>query len=215
MCSKHEQVVANYLQIQFQPKAFPEILKDLDMITPVELKDALEKLVKLTMVIRCQCVSSDLSIYWRTQRNLDRTYTGKSEPGHNLKTLKVSRCLPSSTVHQPFKSPAIAQRSNMSVTPVHLSSSNCSKNGRGLLPRKPAVLGRSILHLRSNLKQIEEEIVELASDYNVQELQVYIAKLHEYNEIKDAGQTLLGNLAEAKGTTTSCMYSRYNLDLNM
>jgi putative heme iron utilization protein len=40
-----------------------------------------------------------------------------------------------------------------------------------------------------------------------------IEKLHEYNDIKDAGQTLLGHLAQLEGTTTKQMYHRFGLNL--
>ena len=41
----------------------------------------------------------------------------------------------------------------------------------------------------------------------------YIDLLHRYNELKDAGQILLGKLAEIEGVTTKDMYERYSLDL--
>lgn len=37
--------------------------------------------------------------------------------------------------------------------------------------------------------------------------------LHEYNEIKDIGQILIGKIAELKGTTSKAIYSEYDLDL--
>lgn len=41
----------------------------------------------------------------------------------------------------------------------------------------------------------------------------YIDWLHRYNELKDAGQMLLGKLAELQGLTTKEMYGRFSLDL--
>ncbi|ELT94775.1 hypothetical protein CAPTEDRAFT_99674, partial [Capitella teleta] len=46
------------------------------------------------------------------------------------------------------------------------------------------------------------------------ELQGHITKLHEYNEMKDVGQMLLGKLAVERGTTTKELYGEYGLDLN-
>jgi len=41
----------------------------------------------------------------------------------------------------------------------------------------------------------------------------YIDWLHRYNELKDAGQILLGKLADLQGITTKDMYSKFNLNL--
>lgn len=49
--------------------------------------------------------------------------------------------------------------------------------------------------------------------YSEEELQQHIQKLHEYNEIKDVGQLLIGKLAELNGTTTRAMYQEFGLDL--
>jgi hypothetical protein len=40
----------------------------------------------------------------------------------------------------------------------------------------------------------------------------YIDLLHRYNDLKDAGQAMLGKLAELEGTTTRAMYERFGLD---
>jgi hypothetical protein len=39
-------------------------------------------------------------------------------------------------------------------------------------------------------------------------------QLHEYNEIKDVGQMLLGKCAEIEGTTTREMYEKFHVELN-
>ena len=39
-------------------------------------------------------------------------------------------------------------------------------------------------------------------------------QLHEYNEIKDTGQMLLGKCAEIEGTTTREMYKKFEVELN-
>ena len=40
----------------------------------------------------------------------------------------------------------------------------------------------------------------------------YIDLLHRYNDLKDAGQAMLGKLAELEGTTTRSMYARFDLN---
>ena len=44
-----------------------------------------------------------------------------------------------------------------------------------------------------------------------QDINNYIDLLHRYNDLKDAGQALLGKLAEMEGTTTRSMYAKYKL----
>ena len=65
--------------------------------------------------------------------------------------------------------------------------------------------------LKLKLSETEKEIALLAEEYSEHELQGHIQKLHEYNEIKDVGQILLGKLAEMEGLTTSHLYQRYDL----
>lgn len=48
----------------------------------------------------------------------------------------------------------------------------------------------------------------------MEELEKHISLLHEYNEIKDAGQMLLGKLAVIRGVTTKQLYPEYDLELN-
>lgn len=43
--------------------------------------------------------------------------------------------------------------------------------------------------------------------------QQHIRELHNYNEIKDTCQTLMGKLAELEGCVTKEMYPRYDLEL--
>lgn len=68
--------------------------------------------------------------------------------------------------------------------------------------------------LKLKLSETEKEIASLAEEYSEHELQDHIQKLHEYNEIKDIGQILLGKLAEMEGLTTSHLYQRYDLTLD-
>jgi hypothetical protein len=45
-------------------------------------------------------------------------------------------------------------------------------------------------------------------------IQDYIKLLHEYNEVKDAGQILFGKLAELQGKTTKAIYHEFDVDIN-
>ena len=73
-------------------------------------------------------------------------------------------------------------------------------------------MAREVLKLKTQLEAVRREIRDLSEDYHEEELQVHIDKLHEYNEVKDMGQILLGKIAEVDGTTTAIVYERFGLD---
>ncbi|XP_031412136.1 DNA repair protein SWI5 homolog [Meleagris gallopavo] len=69
--------------------------------------------------------------------------------------------------------------------------------------------------LKEKDRALDREIAQLLSEgYSVEELEKHISLLHEYNEIKDAGQMLLGKLAVIRGVTTKQLYPEYDLELN-
>ncbi|XP_030317357.1 DNA repair protein SWI5 homolog [Calypte anna] len=62
---------------------------------------------------------------------------------------------------------------------------------------------------------LDKEIAQLLSDgYSLEELEKHISLLHVYNDIKDAGQMLLGKLAVIRGVTTKQLYPEYDLELS-
>ncbi|KAK2499259.1 hypothetical protein MC885_011458, partial [Smutsia gigantea] len=55
-----------------------------------------------------------------------------------------------------------------------------------------------IQKLKEKRDMLDKEISQLISEgYSVDELEDHIAQLHEYNDIKDVGQMLLGKLGRA------------------
>nr|XP_014125047.2 DNA repair protein SWI5 homolog [Zonotrichia albicollis] len=72
-----------------------------------------------------------------------------------------------------------------------------------------------IKELKQKDLALDQEIAQLLSEgYSLEELDRHISLLHEYNEIKDAGQMLLGKLAVIRGVTTKQLYPEYDLELS-
>ncbi|XP_065504928.1 DNA repair protein SWI5 homolog [Caloenas nicobarica] len=72
-----------------------------------------------------------------------------------------------------------------------------------------------IKELKQKDLALDQEITQLLSEgYSLEELEKHISLLHEYNDIKDAGQMLLGKLAVIRGVTTKQLYPEYDLELS-
>ncbi|XP_066218791.1 DNA repair protein SWI5 homolog [Saccopteryx leptura] len=72
-----------------------------------------------------------------------------------------------------------------------------------------------IQKLKEKRDMLDKEISQLTSEgYSVDELEDHISQLHEYNDIKDAGQMLLGKLAMIRGVTTKELYPEFGLDMS-
>ncbi|KAM4695827.1 DNA repair protein SWI5 homolog [Rhinophrynus dorsalis] len=75
-------------------------------------------------------------------------------------------------------------------------------------------LERDISELKQKEAALDKEIAELeAEGYSLAELEEHISLLHQYNELKDAGQMLLGRLAVLRGVTTKDLYAEFGMDL--
>lgn len=114
---------------------------------------------------------------------------------------------PSKRSRMPFKSPVTKLVS--ATTPL---SSRRAASGKRQEVQDAETLAGEVVALRKRLEEVEEEINSLES-YSEEELQAHIDKLHEYNEVKDIGQLLLGKLAEVEGTTTASLYEQFGLGL--
>ncbi|XP_023556025.1 DNA repair protein SWI5 homolog [Octodon degus] len=69
--------------------------------------------------------------------------------------------------------------------------------------------------LKEKRDTLDKEINQLISEgYSVDELEAHISQLHEYNDVKDVGQMLLGKLAVIRGVTTKELYPEFGLDVN-
>ncbi|XP_012876719.1 PREDICTED: DNA repair protein SWI5 homolog, partial [Dipodomys ordii] len=76
-------------------------------------------------------------------------------------------------------------------------------------------LNLDIQKLKDKKDMLDKEIYQLISEgYSVDELDDHISQLHEYNDIKDVGQMLLGKLAVIRGVTTKELYPEFDLDMS-
>ncbi|PNJ45579.1 SWI5 isoform 5 [Pongo abelii] len=72
-----------------------------------------------------------------------------------------------------------------------------------------------IKKLKEKRDMLDKEISQFISEgYSVDELEDHITQLHEYNDIKDVGQMLMGKLAVIRGVTTKELYPEFGLDMN-
>ncbi|XP_028273107.1 DNA repair protein SWI5 homolog isoform X2 [Parambassis ranga] len=72
-----------------------------------------------------------------------------------------------------------------------------------------------VAELERQRERLDAEIAQLeAEGYRVDELEQHIDMLHEYNDIKDIGQLLLGRIAAHRGTTTRALYPQFGLELD-
>ncbi|XP_008284447.1 DNA repair protein SWI5 homolog [Stegastes partitus] len=76
-------------------------------------------------------------------------------------------------------------------------------------------LAEEVAELERRREQLDTEIAQLeAEGFRVDELEHHIDMLHEYNDIKDIGQSLLGRIAALRGTTTRDLYTHFGLELD-
>ncbi|XP_026545315.1 DNA repair protein SWI5 homolog [Notechis scutatus] len=86
---------------------------------------------------------------------------------------------------------------------------------RSCPPADKDILQHEIEELKRKELAVDQEIAQIKTEgYSLEELENHITLLHEYNEIKDTGQMLLGRLAAIRGVTTKDLYPEFDLDLN-
>ncbi|XP_052224549.1 DNA repair protein SWI5 homolog isoform X2 [Dreissena polymorpha] len=126
-------------------------------------------------------------------------------------------------------------KSNVSRKPSVPFKSPLQSSSRGKVvqddPERRQALEKRLGELNKQIKEMQDQ------GYREGELQTHIEKLHEYNEIKDVGQLVLGRLgmllgqlvlgrlgmllgqlvlgrlANLQGVTTRDLYEQYGLDL--
>lgn len=191
-----EEKLREYLGAAGEPRTLPELLESLveDAQRAETVTRVLHRLVERGEV-QSRCLCEGEVLYWRAPEAAVSASAGSPRPP-NATTPAARAPLPrvASTrkARLPFKSPA-----RLSETAGASSHDTAADE---------------VLRLKKRLKDVNAEIARVSAECSSDELQVFIDGLHEYNEMKDAGQLLLGKLAEREGTTTAALYGRFGLD---
>ncbi|XP_076316308.1 DNA repair protein SWI5 homolog isoform X3 [Tachypleus tridentatus] len=94
-----------------------------------------------------------------------------------------------------------------------MKSNNESPKQTSVLTAEEVKERISLLEKRNQEIDLEIELLQ-SQGFKVEELQWHIDKLHEYNEIKDAAQCVLGRLASLDGVTIKEVHERYGLSMD-
>ncbi len=202
-----------------EPKTLDEIKNELTDVPHTDLKTILQHLTSEGTIIYKEIL--DCSVYWKKiqdetiRATPQKTVISKSERKFTSPLSTSIPRKPSPRVSLPFKSPALSLTCTPSSICTHPKASASTSSSR-TCNRNEAIptFTTHIQGLESELEEIEKEISDLRVIYSVEELKTHIDTLHEYNEMKDTGQVLLGKLAEVETTTTAQLYSRYGLKLD-
>ncbi|KAJ7334334.1 swi5-like zinc finger protein [Desmophyllum pertusum] len=195
-----EDCVLNSFKGRNEPLTLDEIL-ELSSLSSLEAEKALQRLEDQQKICSHFINEADTTVYALNARDSDAKckFETQNTPKQLLTTPGTFRKRPlasrsSSKLRQPFKSPLQTRLQNTVV-------------------EDKVSLLEEIDSLKAKLDILNKDITELSKEYSEEELQLHIQKLHEYNEIKDVGQLLIGKLAEIDGTTTRAMYQEFGLDL--
>ena len=197
-----ESKVGSYLLVAPQPQTLEEVVKGVSS-TVNDVESTLFKLLCGSNIVSREVkVEEDtIKLYWRVSDETKSPAPGFKHISHIGAPSRRSRL--------PFKSPA------RTAAPVATPTTPLSRPPVSKRIGDAQRLADGVLKLQSKLKEVESEMEGLATDsYCEDELQVHIDKLHEYNEMKDVGQLLLGKIAEVEGTTTAALYEKFGLELD-
>ncbi len=193
MAARRKAEVISCVQGLQEPKTLTELKQQLD-IDCVELERLLQELLEEGSIVCKTLILNEctFTLYWKTIKpSVDTTPTQNHSFVKPNFISPLTRMTRKPRTRLPFKSPVSTK------TPTGHNSVTTSRE-----------------ILKQELAEISREITELKECYNVKELDEYIDALHTYNEMKDAGQVLLGQLAVLEGVTTAQLYTRYKLSLD-
>lgn len=214
-----ESKIIKHLRDVNEPQTLDEITVAISSSSPVDTEAAVCKLVH-NKSICCKDLILDgdtVKLYLINHRGPGSAVLDSSNPAYHEQSPIGQVRVPLNNTRLPFKSPVKVPTTS---GPVYSDSTPLSSRGvkqEGLLSQRPMATGVSdmgrlsstVHRLKEKLEEVEKDIEGLAEEYSEDELQLHIDKLHEYNEVKDLGQFLLGKIAEVEGTTTAVIHERF------
>lgn len=181
-----EDSVLNSLKARNEPLTSAEIL-EMSSFPSQQIEKALQRLESQQIICSHFTAKEDTRVYSLSAKDSDTKCILETQnttklnttltPGPFRKRALISRS--SSKLRQPFKSPLQSRQQSTVV------------EDKGSLLEE-------IDGLNTKLEILNNDIAELSKEYSEEELQQHIQKLHEYNEIKDVGQLLIGKLGNLK-----------------
>lgn len=150
------------------------------------------------------CWKSHLLTGNRKLLPMKRPFEGPSTP---LATPAAASHYSRSKVRTPFRTPrrvglSAQKRITQEARAVYRSPSAA---------RSQDDVSRNITKLQAELEQVKQQLSPLLAVYSEDDVQRYIDALHEYNEVKDAAQTLLGKYAELQQVTVAQAHEKFGL----
>ena len=121
------------------------------------------------------------------------------------KKLKQESCRVSETVIK------CTSDSDIQEYKIQESSNNLYKESKSKSIEKSCIEDE-ILVLREEYVKLKEKLKILSSECSEIEMEDFLGRLHDYNDIKDATQILLGKLADFDEKPVSALYSRFGLN---
>ena len=160
---------------------------------------------------RADSSTDEITIFWKSHpltenRKLlpmKRPFEGHSTPATPVAVTQCSRL----KVRTPFRTPRR----------VGLSAHKGMSVGAREKFRSPSAwrtqddVAQSVLKLQAEVDEVRHRLAPLLAVYSEEDVQRYIDALHEYNEVKDAAQTLLGKYAELEQTTVAQAHEKFGL----
>lgn len=213
MADTVEEAVKDFM-VKFERPVTEEDLKQ--RFSQDEVCSVVERLVSSGVIQRKSFKRADnnadeITIFWKSHLltgntkllPMKRPFEGPSTPATPVAASHYSR----SKVRTPFRTPRrvglpTQKRITQEARAVYRSPS---------ATRSQDDVSRSIAKLQAEVEQVKQQLSPLLAVYTEDDVQRYIDALHEYNEIKDAAQTLLGKYAELQQITVAQAHEKFGL----
>ena len=213
MADALEEAVKDFM-VKFERPVSEEDLKQ--RYSEDELCPVIERLVSSGFIQhkafqRADNSTDEITIFWKSHLlignkrllPMKRPFESPSTPATPVAPSLYSRA----KVRTPFRTPRLVGLSAQKG----ISKGTCSNYRSPGAARTRDDVTSSIHKLQSEVDQVKQQLTPLLAVYSEEDVQRYIDALHEYNEIKDVAQTLLGKYAELQQMTVAEAHEKFGL----